>query len=430
VSDRIEFLLVVAGFAAAFWGQTKRLIAWLRGWVVVTRNCDMATGLTLIAYLAATRRIARSSNKAYGSLRLFVRPLERVHRIVYESLYGADQTFWRGLAPIWYAPLTQDGTGKQAAFKNTPVISDYTMSFSCIRGTVAWDDLLLAMADWEAVIDDEAPTGTRFCVRHHLGSIGQQVRNGDNPTSSPPSPATIAPDSPNRILRWTHDDIRTAHPVATLDTMSLRPELVAVVERMKFWLSSRSWYTERGIPWRFGALFFGRAGTGKTSLARGIAEDLDLPVHAFDLASMTNRDLRDAWSEMVSHAPCMALLEDIDAVFDGRANVTGDAAGRLSFDCLLNCWDGIDRTDGVVVVVTTNHVSKVDSAIVDRPGRIDTVVEFEPLDRAGRVKIATRILGDSAEAERLATEYEDDPVARFQERCVELAIARRFSGLA
>ena len=157
-----------------------------------------------------------------------------------------------------------------------------------------------------------------------------------------------------------------------------------------------------------------------------------MPVHVFDLASMTNQELKLAWREMLTNAPCMALLEDIDAVFHGRENRAPQGmmggSGGLTFDTLLNCIDGIERVDGMLLVITTNHIDTVDDALKNRPGRVDTVVKFENLDHDGRVKMAKRILEDGVVAERMAKDYSHDSGAAFQERCFREALRRRFEG--
>jgi len=47
----------------------------------------------------------------------------------------------------------------------------------------------------------------------------------------------------------------------------------------------------------------------------------------------------------------------------------------ISFSSLLNCLDGVATRRGLVVVMTTNHIQKLDSAFV-RPGRVDCCLEF------------------------------------------------------
>jgi len=156
---------------------------------------------------------------------------------------------------------------------------------------------------------------------------------------------------------------------------------------------------------------------------------------SFDLSTMNNRDFTESWAETVSQAPCIALFEDIDGVFDGRKNVVCDGGLErgLSFDCLLNVIDGVDNSDGVFKIVTTNNLDRVDPALGNpvngsgmssRPGRIDRVIEFPPLDEAGRVKMARRIFeGFKEEGWRhLLAEGGKDTGAQFQERCCRLAM--------
>lgn len=169
--------------------------------------------------------------------------------------------------------------------------------------------------------------------------------------------------------------------------------------------------------------------THNTTLARAIGEDVDMPIHVFDLASMSNNDLREAWAEMAADAPCVALIEDIDGVFVGRQNMASGAGGTmaragLTFDALLNCIDGVERKDGVLLVVTSNHIDKIDPAML-RPGRIDRVVEFKSLDHVARLKVARQILGDDPAIAQLLGDT-DVPAAQFVEKCCRKALDKLY----
>ena len=164
-------------------------------------------------------------------------------------------------------------------------------------------------------------------------------------------------------------------------------------------------------------------------MARALAEDLDLPVFVYDLATLKNDELQKAWNQMLSEVPCMAMMEDIDAVFDQRKNIAVNSGPGLTFDCLLNCLDGVQRADGLMVMMTTNHLDRVDPAIArpgdlgSRPGRIDRVIEMNALDDAGRRKLAHRILDEWPHwIEHICSEGIDDTPAQFQERCGRLAL--------
>ena len=107
--------------------------------------------------------------------------------------------------------------------------------------------------------------------------------------------------------------------------------------------------------------------------------------------------------------------------------------GNLSFDTFLNCIDGIDSNNGILLVITTNDITKLDPAlgkpsekdinVSTRPGRIDRVLEMKVLSKTGREKIAKRILDNWSEThEKIVSEGDGESGAQFQERCTQLAL--------
>src|SRR5258706_232173 len=111
-----------------------------------------------------------------------------------------------------------------------------------------------------------------------------------------------------------------------------------------------------------------------------------------------------------------------------RKNLTGD----LTFDCLLNCIDGVERSDGVFLIITTNYLEKIDSALAQidngkatRPSRIDRVIEMTNPDKNGLYKIANRILKEYPDMiNNVVIDGYNDTGAQFQERCVKFALDR------
>ena len=119
---------------------------------------------------------------------------------------------------------------------------------------------------------------------------------------------------------------------------------------------------------------------------------------------MDNSEFSAAWEGMLDAVPCIALLEDIDAVFHGRANVAME--NGITFDCLLNTIGGINVSDGVFLILTANEPQLIDGAIAgnghaSRPGRIDRVFEFSNTDNQARF-ILERIIGECTDEDLTA----------------------------
>ena len=214
-------------------------------------------------------------------------------------------------------------------------------------------------------------------------------------------------------------------------------EVLELADDLLDWSQQREWFVERDIPWRMGVLLHGEPGCGKTAFVRAMAEKLDYPIYSFDLATLYNDELRREWSRMLSDAPCIAIFEDFDAIFDGRK-----ALCDVTFDCVLNCLDGVERVDGLLTFITTNNGDRIDSAIADcgvageedaddvcsRPGRIDRCVRLGRLTYEGRCKIAARILfGFDRARESVLQDSDGDTGAQFQERCVREALRERLN---
>lgn len=162
---------------------------------------------------------------------------------------------------------------------------------------------------------------------------------------------------------------------------------------------TRRWYANRGIPYRRGYLLYGPPGTGKSSLSLALAGFFKMRIYIVSLSSITSTEenLATLFAELPRR--CVVLLEDIDTAGlthtreeDGYEN--GDSKGedtepkkksgtknpdtpsfRLSLSGLLNILDGVASQEGRVLIMTTNHLQKLDKALI-RPGRVDNIVEF------------------------------------------------------
>lgn len=247
---------------------------------------------------------------------------------------------------------------------------------------------------------------------------------------------------------WFTELLRTGRPISfdrgdigridgktnPLNNLVFPDKVWSYVHDIGRWMKSKSWYKSKRIPWKRGWILYGKPGTGKTSLVRSLGEYLDMPIYSFDLSSFTDQCLSEEWQKLKTKVPCIALLEDIDGVFSERSNTAAGSRMQqsLSFDCLLNIIDGVDNSDGIFTIVTTNNIDKVDEALVGefrdgewtgRPGRIDVAIELGEIDEKCRQELAKRILADCPnEITQAVVSGTGMTPAQFQYSCEKIAL--------
>ena len=167
------------------------------------------------------------------------------------------------------------------------------------------------------------------------------------------------------------DTIRKRDKDSIFLASDIKKRLFGDVEKF---LSTKDKYIKKFVPWHRGYLFYGPPGTGKTSLAVSLASEFNLTLYRLSLANNSEKDFKQA-IKRVSY-PSVLLLEDVDsfAFTHSREHSSHvDTGGDLSW--LLNFLDGAGTPDGSIVIVTTNHLEKLDNALT-RAGRFDLSLEF------------------------------------------------------
>lgn len=147
-------------------------------------------------------------------------------------------------------------------------------------------------------------------------------------------------------------------------------------------LAAKAHYKAMKLPYRRGFLFAGPPGVGKTFAAKVLYSKLKTSAHALDLkADVEDKDLKDAFNAAADAAPAVLLLEDLDRLVQSP---------KLSMSFLLNLLDGMEPTEGVIVIATTNSPETLDAALLQRPSRFDRVWHFPLPGLAERLQLLQR----------------------------------------
>lgn len=156
----------------------------------------------------------------------------------------------------------------------------------------------------------------------------------------------------------------------------------------KKFLADEDWYREVGIPWHRGYLFYGVPGSGKTSLAAALAGELHMDLYLLNIGGSGMNDEKLS-SLMADIRPgSMIVMEDIDCTVPEREA----QPNRVTLSGLLNCLDGIMSREGCMIVMTTNHRSTLDEALI-RPGRVDCQLEFGYANDEQKQRLAVALRG-------------------------------------
>ena len=205
------------------------------------------------------------------------------------------------------------------------------------------------------------------------------------------------------------------------------------IKSLDFFINNEHWFIKKQCPYHLGVMLYGPPGCGKTSFIKSLISYTDRHVLYINLnniktctelesiflnktytTSMKGTTIRNyvivledidclsdviidrsklatvekTKSNVISYSKLVKDLKKIDKYDDDDDDysLSNDTKDKLNLSFILNLIDGIIEMPGRIIIMTTNHIDKIDPALI-RPGRIDFKIEMKPMSKNNICKI-------------------------------------------
>lgn len=217
-------------------------------------------------------------------------------------------------------------------------------------------------------------------------------------------PFVVASTTPSGIVQigeFTELSVRTepvevtelTRPSVTYEDIGgLEGELLRIREMIEMPLKHPEIFSRLGIDPPKGILLYGSPGTGKTLIARAVANEaganffsIQGPEIMSKFYGQSEERLREMFSEAEKNAPSVIFIDELDSIAPKRDEVQGEVERRVVAQ-LLTLMDGLTTRGNVIVIAATNREGAIDPAL-RRPGRFDREIEIGVPTAEGRLEI-------------------------------------------
>ncbi|MEF8783735.1 MAG: proteasome-activating nucleotidase [Haloarculaceae archaeon] len=268
-----------------------------------------------------------------------------------------------------------------------------------------------------------------------LTEVTDEMREGLEPD------ARVAVNNSLSIVKSLEDetDVRArvmqvdASPDVTYqDIGGIEEQIEEVRETVEMPLKNPGMFEEVGIEPPSGVLLHGPPGTGKTMLAKAVANQTDATFIKMAGSELVHKFIgegaklvRDLFELARQHEPAVIFIDEIDAIAAKRteSKTSGDAEVQRTMMQLLSEMDGFEDRGEIRIIAATNRFDMLDRAIL-RPGRFDRLIEVPKPNEIGReqiFRIHTRNMNvaDDVDYAVLAEMAEDASGADIKAICTE-----------
>ncbi|GCC11757.1 ATP-dependent zinc metalloprotease FtsH [archaeon] len=192
-------------------------------------------------------------------------------------------------------------------------------------------------------------------------------------------------------------------------------------------------FVKLGIKPTKGVLLFGPPGTGKTMLAKAVANETDanfINVKGPEVLSKwvgeSEKTMREIFKKARHAAPTVVFFDEIDAIASTRSVEVGTKVSERVLNQLLTEMDGLEELHNVLIIAATNRPDIIDPALM-RPGRFDKILLVQAPDEKARrdifkVHTINMPLKDDVNLKELAKETENFSGADIEALCREAAL--------
>ncbi|XP_051239985.1 transitional endoplasmic reticulum ATPase isoform X3 [Dicentrarchus labrax] len=269
-----------------------------------------------------------------------------------------------------------------------------------------------------------------FLVRGSMRAVEFKVVETDPNPHCIVAPDTVIYCEGEPIKR--EDEEESLNDIGYDDIGGCRKQLAQIKEMVELPLRHPGLFKAIGVKPPRGILLYGPAGTGKTLVARAVANEtgaffflINGPEIMSKLAGESESNLRKAFEEAEKNAPAIIFIDELDAIAPKREKTHGEVERRIVSQ-LLTLMDGLKQRAHVVVMAATNRPNSVDAAL-RRFGRFDREIDIGIPDSTGRLEILqihtkNMKLADDIDLERIGAETHGHVGADLAALCSEAAL--------